>query len=84
MYCAYATLNVSVFVVTFVMSTVGLGSESVYPGLGKVRHFYAGVGSDKPLAGQTLGNTQYSVRREQAIAGAFLEMIRNLNEMHGR
>ena len=42
-----------------VMASLNEGSESTYPGLGNIRIFFAGIGSDKPLEGQTLGNTEY-------------------------
>ena len=41
-----------------------------------MRYFLAGVGSDKPLKGQTLGNTEYPGKVEQKVAGSLLEIIR--------
>ncbi len=61
-----------------VMAGTSVASKSTYPGLGEVSYFLAGIGSDRPLLGETLGNTDYLVANEQKVADAFKEIIRNL------
>jgi hypothetical protein len=48
-----------------------------YDGVDAVRYFFAGVGSDKPLEGQTLAETKFEKRQLNNIARAFTDMIRN-------
>ncbi len=64
-----------------VMSGIDIGAESLYPNLGAIRYFFAGVGSDKPLAGQTLGNTSYAVSVERKVANALATIIRELPKL---
>ncbi len=61
-----------------VMEGTSVASRSTYPGLGNVFYFLAGIGSDRPLMGETLGNTDYLVANEQKVADAFKEIIRKL------
>lgn len=46
------------------MSGLDNGHETRHPNLGDIRYFFAGVGSDKPLVGEVLGNTQYDKPKE--------------------
>ena len=67
-----------------VMASLDAGSESTYPGIGTIRYFLAGVGSDKPLKGQTLGNTEYPKQVEQSVAASLLEIVRRSPEFYKR
>ncbi len=59
------------------MASLDHGANSSYPNLGKIRYYFAGVGSDKPLEEQTLGDTEFPREKERLVAGAFLEMRRS-------
>ena len=67
-----------------VMASLDAGSESTYPGLGTIRYFLAGIGSDKPLEGQNLGNTEYPRNIEQKVAASFLQLIRSFPVLYRR
>jgi len=58
-----------------VMAGLDHGYNSCYPDLGKIKYYFAGVGSDKPLAGQTLGDTEYPDEKEKKVAQAFVRLI---------
>ncbi len=60
------------------MAGTSVGSGSTYPWLKRIRYFLAGTGSDKPLEGKNLGNTEYPVQNERLIANAMKEIIRRL------
>ena len=66
-----------------VMASLDAGSESTYPGIGTIRYFFAGVGSDKPLKGQTLGNTEYPGKVEQKVADSLLKIIGQSHDVYG-
>lgn len=51
------------------------GFKSNYPGIDTINHFFAGVGSDKPLHGRTLGDTKYPREQEVRIADAYKRII---------
>ncbi len=55
------------------MASLGRG----YPRLGDVKLYAAGVGSDKPLDGRTLGDTVYPREREMQIVQAYKRIITN-------
>ncbi len=58
------------------MAGLDHGRRSCYPHLGQIRYFFAGIGSDNPMKGATLGNTAYPRETERKVAEAFLELIR--------
>lgn len=59
------------------MAGLDLGMSNVYPAI-TVNHFFAGVGSDTPLTGKTLGNTSYPAGKEGLVASAMLYLIANI------
>ncbi|MBN2368192.1 hypothetical protein JXC34_04165 [Candidatus Woesearchaeota archaeon] len=59
-----------------VMSSLDHGFKSNYPRIKKINNFFAGIGSDKPLEGRTLADTEYPADKEKKIADAFVEIIK--------
>ncbi|MBI1970022.1 hypothetical protein HYS48_04980 [Candidatus Woesearchaeota archaeon] len=59
-----------------VMASLDHGVHSGYPRIRNIRYYFAGVGSDKPLEGKTLGDTPEPKEQESRIAKAFVELIR--------
>ncbi|MBI2574941.1 hypothetical protein HYV82_03580 [Candidatus Woesearchaeota archaeon] len=64
-----------------VIASLSTGSHSTYPGTGSINHFLAGVGSDNPLRGQTLGETHYPREREAEVAKAMIRIIQHMPEL---
>ncbi|MFH1917252.1 MAG: hypothetical protein ABIJ21_08385 [Nanoarchaeota archaeon] len=58
------------------MAALALGYKNSYPNLGRILFYFAGVGSDKPLVGKTLGNTPYSRDAERRVAKAQKGLIK--------
>ncbi len=58
-----------------VMQGTSVASNSTYPGLVGVYYFLAGVGSDRPLLGENLGNTRYADGNERTVANAFKKIL---------
>lgn len=52
------------------------GFPSSYPRIRGIELYFAGIGSDKPLAGATLGETKYPRDKERNVVRAYLNMIR--------
>ncbi len=61
-----------------VMASLQHGYRSKYPNIGRIHHYFSGVGSDIPLAGKTLATTVYPQPKEQVIARAYLQLIQEL------
>ncbi len=59
-----------------VMASLDHGYNSMYPSLGRINYYFAGVGSDKPLAGKTLGDTEFPQEKLSLIAEAYTRIIR--------
>ncbi|GEM_PF-4107959 len=64
-----------------VIASLSTGSHSTYPGTGPINHFFAGVGSDNPLRGQTLGETHYPREREAEVSAAMIVIIKHMPEL---
>ena len=60
------------------MAGLDHGYKSCYPCLGQIKYFFAGVGSDNPLEGKTLGDTRYPRDIEIRVASTFLNMIKQI------
>ena len=58
------------------MASLIHGAKSAYPGIGRLRYCFAGIGSDRPLAGETLGDTTYPTDHERVVAKAMLDLIK--------
>src|SRR3989338_3268851 len=53
------------------------GFPSSYPNIKGIELYFAGVGSDKPLNGATLGETKYPRQKEKAVVQGYLQMIKD-------
>ena len=61
-----------------VMASLDHGYHSNYPNLGSINYFLVGIGSDKPLEGKTLADTEYPLDKEKSVSRAFIEIIKSL------
>ena len=53
------------------------GFPSSYPRIRGIELYFAGIGSDKPLEGATLGETKYPRQKEKAVVQGYLQMIKD-------
>ena len=49
--------------------------KSTYPNIHKIKYYFTGIASDKPLEGKTLGDTMYPRNQEQNVAQAQLKIL---------
>ncbi|MBI5389863.1 hypothetical protein HZB02_00050 [Candidatus Woesearchaeota archaeon] len=61
-----------------VMASLDHASNSRYPNLGEVKHFFAGVVSDNPLMGKNLGNIPHPYDYEANLAEAMVKLIEHI------
>jgi len=57
---------------------IGLVLKDNYPNIKSISRYFAGVASDEPLAGKTLGDTPSPKAEERRLAEGLVELIRGL------